>query len=761
MAVNRKRHHLNFIIIVVAACILAAEGTWGATNPRGGARSNPATARSAEPETDDLALILARLKVQFTTSINPNNPNEARGPNYARAHEWLSSLGADGHWPDIPYVSQKPPNAGAYANPTTPNFHSNAHLSRLVQMASSYASPASPDYHSAKMLEGVERALQCWYKGHPISDNWWDNTIGEPMLLTRILVPLEDVLPADLLRQGLSYYSSPTEVSPTTGENLVWFAQQQVLRGALERSGEDVAAGSEAMQREIRINAGEGIQRDFSFHQHGPQLYNGGYGHDFIVDTAKYATIFAGTRYAFTHEKLMLLADLFLEGDGHMIRGKVLDYSASGRTIVRRGSAQGAADFGEVCDELAALLPERAGELMALKKHIEGTGAPYSFLGNRYFWNSDFMTHQREAYYISVKMVSNRTVGTETIHAENMKGCWLPFGTTWIMRRGDEYKDIIPVLDWGRLPGVTSPHMTLPPVRNVTQPESFVGGVSDGTYGAAALVFEQTEPLPLAPRLKISTWGQKAWFFFDREMVALGAGISSSRDEPVETTLNQTGLHGPVLMDGHAVEPGETKVAQGSWVLHDEIGYVLLASAAAGVKAGPQVGDSRPMRTSNPDVPPTAQVFALWIDHGMHPRDAQYAYAVVPGINARQLAEWATRPPVRIIANTTAQQAVSNDQAGVTEIVFYRTGSVALAPGLTVKVDHPCLALLAKHGNSTRIAVSSPGGEVPLVHLTLATPQKEQSLTFELPGGDMAGKSQTIDVSETRGGVYSPSARGK
>ncbi len=42
------------------------------------------------------------------------------------------------------------------------------------------------------------------------------------------------------------------------------------------------------------------------------------------------------------------------------------------------------------------------------------------------------MTHQREAYYISVKMVSDRTVGTESIHAENMKGCWLPFGATWI-----------------------------------------------------------------------------------------------------------------------------------------------------------------------------------------------------------------------------------------------------------------------------------------------------------------------------------------
>ena len=108
----------------------------------------------------------------------------------------------------------RPRVPGAYANPTTPNYHSNAHLSRLGQMAGAYANPASPDYHSAKMLEGVERGLQCWYKGHPISDNWWDNTIGEPLLLARILVPLEDVLPADLLRQGVSYYVAPTEKDP-------------------------------------------------------------------------------------------------------------------------------------------------------------------------------------------------------------------------------------------------------------------------------------------------------------------------------------------------------------------------------------------------------------------------------------------------------------------------------------------------------------------------------------------------------------------
>jgi chondroitin AC lyase len=749
MGVFRKRH---FIIVIVAACILPPAGTLCASRPAGQPQANLVTPRSAGPGADDLGLILQRLQVQFA---NPNNSHAAREPDYSRAEGYLSSLAADGRWPDIEYEGARP--------------GWNAHLGRLVQMASSYTNAASPDYHSVKMLEGVERGLQYWVRNRqPAPHQWWQNAIGQPLELSRILVPLEDVLPADLLRQGLSYYAFPSEIDPryNTGQNLVWFAQQQVISGALARSPEDIAAGSAALQREISITTGEGIQPDFSFHQHGPQLYNGGYGHDFMVDTSKYAAVLAGTRYAFTHEKLSLLADLLLMGSGHMIRGKWLDYSAEGRTLLRRGASEAAAEFAAACDELAALLPERAAELIALKKHIEGTGAAYSFLGNRYFWNSDFMTHQREAFYISVKMVSNRTVGTETLGGENLKGSWLPFGATWIVRRGDEYKDIFPVLDWGRLPGVTSAHMAMPTLnppdwgRGVTalhkptaaapgfaepesfvtfkgfsQPESFVGGVSDGTYGAAAMVFD-----------KMETQGRKGWFFFDREMVAVGAAISSSRDEPVATTLNQTLLHGPVLIDGKAFDPGEAKVPQASWVLHDGVGYAFLEPAAVNIKVGPQTGDWKSVSAGYSDAPVTEQVFALWLDHGVRPSGAQYAYAVLPGTRAQPLAEWAAHPPVRIITNTTAQQAVIHDQLGVAEIVFYTPGSVALGAGWAVKVDEPCLALLAKHGNSTRIAVSSPGGEVPTVHLTLTTPQGEQSLTFELPARELAGKSQTMEV---------------
>jgi chondroitin AC lyase len=305
MVANREGRHLGTMMVVAMGCILTAAGTWGTPRPVGRPQAGSVTPRAARPVAHGLELILRRLKADFANP-NSNYPHDVHGPNSVRAKdakEWLSSLATDGHWADVEYEGPRP--------------GWNAHLARLTQMAAAYAHSSSPDYHSPKMLEGVEHGLQYWLnKWQPAPHEWWQNTIGQPLVLARILVPLEDVLPADLMRECLNYFACPGEIDPryATGQNLVWYAQQQLIRGALLRSGEDLAAASEALQCEIRITTGEGIQPDFSFHQHGPQLYNGGYGHDFMVDTAKYAAVLAGTRYAFTPEKVALLGHYLLEG---------------------------------------------------------------------------------------------------------------------------------------------------------------------------------------------------------------------------------------------------------------------------------------------------------------------------------------------------------------------------------------------------------------------------------------------------------------
>ena len=93
------------------------------------------------------------------------------------------------------------------------------------------------------------------------------------------------------------------------------------------------------------------------------------------------------------------------------------------------------------------------------------------------------MVQQAESGYFSVKMVSSRTIGTESGNGENLLGFWLPFGLTYLVQRGDEYDGLPVVWDWSRLPGVTAP-AEVPPFSGLLRHEShFVGGLGQGRTG--------------------------------------------------------------------------------------------------------------------------------------------------------------------------------------------------------------------------------------------------------------------------------------
>jgi chondroitin AC lyase len=126
-------------------------------------------------------------------------------------------------------------------------------------------------------------------------------------------------------------------------------------------------------------------------------------------------------------------------------------------------------------------------EYQRSKKHIL-QNEPQDVLGNKHFWRSDYTVHHRKGYFISLKMCSERTAGIEThVNSENLLGYYLPYGLTYIYRRGDEYKSIFPFWDWSRLPGITSPRIVPQIKGRYTQQTDFVGGVSDGMYRVSAM----------------------------------------------------------------------------------------------------------------------------------------------------------------------------------------------------------------------------------------------------------------------------------
>jgi chondroitin AC lyase len=127
-----------------------------------------------------------------------------------------------------------------------------------------------------------------------------------------------------------------------------------------------------------------------------------------------------------------------------------------------------------------------------------------------------------------LRLFSNRTIGTEMINDENIRGYWLPFGLTVIQSSGTEHQDIYPVWDWSRLPGVTAPQMPPPFTKYLTTNAHEVSVLSTGDVSVGTTNY----PGSLVK-------AQKLWFFLNESMIALGTGITSDEKVTIYTSIEQ------------------------------------------------------------------------------------------------------------------------------------------------------------------------------------------------------------------------------
>ncbi len=341
------------------------------------------------------------------------------------------------------------------------------------------------------------------------------------------------------------------------------------------------------------------------------------------------------------------------------------------------------------------------------------------------------MTQRRAGYYASVRMMSTRMLNSELVNNEGWKSVHMSDGANYLYLTGDEYKDVFSVWDWTKIPGTTAIQGTLvtgepEPIR-VRGTTTFDGGVSDGTYGMAAMDLARGKLV-----------AKKAWFFFDEEYVALGAGITLAGDEEhaVATDVNQPLLKGDVLTSGGPVAGTKTfDAARRIWVYHDHVGYIFTAKMKVNVSAGPQTGAWSDFGTGS-SVPETKRVFDLWIDHGVGAKDAGYEYTVIPGATAAETERLTAHPDVEVLANTVSTQAVYSKSLKLAEIAFRAAGMVETPVG-KVEADHSCLLMVRQVADGWKVTASNPES----LPLTLHVKVRSKQATIELPGGNFAGAS--------------------
>lgn len=481
--------------------------------------------------------------------------------------------------------------------------------------------------------------------------------------------------------------------------------------------------------------------------QHGPQLQIASYGLVFLNGEYKVASWLAGTSYQLSGARLAMLNSYLVNTFLRTIRGRYIDFNTEGRGISRpdmldKGSLAGSKSLLAIAASMSKAPVKEAVEA-AMQRISEAKPPSYKVApSHTHFWKGDYTLHVRPAYSFNVRTASVRTKRTETGNKENLLGKFLADGSTNIQRSGKEYYNIMPVWEWDKLPGITSRDFKTDPQMTVQWGEegstSFVGGVSDSVYGATAYEMNYN-----------GVKAKKAWFFFDREVVALGAGINSSEAEHVVTTVNQCWSNGKValLQNGTINSDGNSNFSGNiDWVWHDSIGYFFPNKSQVFISNTTQTGSWARINAKDSKEEVAGKVFKMWIDHGTQPSEGSYSYITVAGINVSDMQQY-DAAGIKIIANSDSVQAVQHAGLKMLQVIFYKPCAVATA-NIVVSADQPCIVLLKDVDALNSLYIADPTQQYKQITISLVkrAGKIKRTQICNLPQGNLAGSSALIVI---------------
>ncbi|PHN04494.1 polysaccharide lyase family 8 super-sandwich domain-containing protein [Flavilitoribacter nigricans] len=665
----------------------------------------------------------------------------------------LSEQQADGTWPDI-----------NYQDVSRTGFEHGTHLSRMVELSRAYKKEGNTYYDSKVVKTAIYKALDYWLANDFICDNWWWNQIGTPDRMVQTFLIFDDELSATQKEKArpIITRANINAWGARPGGDRIKIAGIQGRYALFLRDSEMLDEAVGVIIEEIKTSEGRGLQVDMSFHHRHDRVNNTlSYGKGYADAFADWAVKLKGTKYRIPEKRLALLIDYYLDGICQMMPyGKYPDPGAKNRSVSRKGTL-GSYDT-DTPEKLSSVTDYRSDELENIIAVRKGATSP-ARAANRFFWHSEYFSHQRPDFFTSARMYSRRNHSMEEpYNSEGLKNHHLGEGSNFISRTGTEYQDIFPVLDWHKIPGTTVIQNDRLPDPDEIQKKGlsdFVGGVSNGTYGAAAFDFiSPYDPLQ----------AKKAWFMFDREFVCLGAGITARGSAPVVTTLNQCHLRGDVVVhnaEGTLSLPrGTHDLKRVEWVLHDSIAYFLQAPATVQVSnetaTGSWWGISHQSTTSREAL--QMPVFKLWVDHGSRPGNESYAYTVLPAVDEKTAADYQRDPQVEILSNTPDLQAVRHQGLQLIQAVFYKSGTLSLGDKLQVRMDGPGMIMLQLAGGKiNEISVADPSRKFRTMRFDISAPvitdhpkvrtdrntsKGKTTFTIELPQDGYAGQSVTFGV---------------
>lgn len=321
---------------------------------------------------------------------------------------------------------------------------------------------------------------------------------------------------------------------------------------------------------------------------------------------------------------------------------------------------------------------------------------------------------------------------------------------------GNEYEDISAAWDWNLIPGTTTDYAATPlrcENASWTGIEKFVGGVSDGRVGIAAMRYTN-------PFTKSLSW-QKTWFFLHNHVQhVMIANVSSNTTAPVYSILDQRRHVGSVLVDDIPVEHSSNHTsARTLW--HGDVGYSFDPSpgiSGLSIEVGKKTGNWSAIGTSTqPNA--TVDLFAAYLTHSSSALFLPISYTAFPAVSSQSFKDKCHDSKLRTIRNDAHVSALFDDAHCTAMVVFWDAeGGSVIIPGSSLW-DAPLTiasngsSALIYHMESGNVTVSDPTQTLTKLDIEMwvgvgtKPPHWGENFSYhllvDLPGNGTAGSSVT------------------
>ncbi len=628
----------------------------------------------------------------------------------AEMQRLVRTMKEDGSWPDINYKDKK-----------RSGWEPKKHAERILSLAKFYYSGEKSD----SLKETIRRAMDFWFRRDFTCLNWWYNQIGIPRTLGPAFLLFEPEMSGE--EKQLAIREMEHSRFGMTGQNKVWLAGNVLIRGLLQEDMDLVRAARDTIVSEIVLGKKEGIKRDWSFHQHGPQQQFGNYGLSFLSNMCMYAEVFAHTPLALPEEQMDILFSFFQEGYRWIVWKGYWDVNGLNRQLFHNADIHKSFTLLFAANSmLQGCSPRQAKEIRQfIRENFTAPRQGTSWTGNKVFWESDQTVHRTPQWMASVKMASQRVIGTELVNEDNKLGYYLADGALYTYVKGDEYHNVFPFWDWRKIPGITCIETQAPvPVRSGAgsrNKSNFVGGVSDGRTGITAMELRRG-----------GLTANKCWVFTDRFVICLGSGIEAA-GRPSATAVEQLAKNGSLLAAEAGrwtdIQSASSDIGRERRFYHANTGYILLKGDSCRAACVNREGQWYDVMGMYKPVTLQREMVSLYIKHTPD-KVAEYTYLVLPAMSPKDVLKFDTRS-FTVTANRKEVQAVYWNKTHY--IAAYAPCEVELPDKETLKINTPGLYLIQKHKKQTIIRAVDPTRK--LSELELCIRQKTLKLSTDESGG--------------------------